>query len=439
VTARAEHAAARRSAPAAGRLARRLPVRLPVLLAQREFRRYWTAQTISMFGDQVSGIAVPLAAVLVLRAGSAQMGYLTALEWLPSLLFGLHAGVLVDRRGRRRSTMIAADIGRFALLASVPACYLLGLLTFGQLLAVAFGVGTLSVLFSVSNSTLFVSLLRKEQYVEANSLIYGSRALSFVGGPSVGGLLVQALSAPVAIFADALSYLGSAWFLSRVTAVEPASEASGQGAVTAGASFIARSPIVRASLLAVAVINFFDLMFLAIFLLYAVRDLHIGAGELGLLMGAASVGGVVGAALTKRIAAAIGEGMAYTIGCLLFVLPLALVPLASGPRPVVLAMLFASEFGSGFGMMILDISIGAIFAAVTPHELLARVSGAFQAVNYGARPLGALAGGLLGALIGLRLTIWVSVAGGLLGALLLLPSPLPRFRITSGGPAEADS
>ena len=404
---------------------------MPALLAEPQFRRYWAAQTVSMFGDQIAGIAVPLAAVLVLHAGAAQMGYLTALEWLPSLLFGLHAGVLVDRRGRRRATMIAADIGRFALLTSVPACYLAGLLTFGQLLAVIFGVGTLSVLFSVSDPALFVSLLRQEQYVEGNSLIYGSRALSFVGGPSIGGLLVQLLSAPVAIFADALSYLGSAFLLHRVHAAEPAPSAGEPGAVMAGARFIARSPIVRASLASAAIINFFDLMFIAIFLLYAVRDLHVGAGELGLLLGAASVGGVLGAALTKRIAAAIGEGMAYIAGCVLFMAPLALVALASGPRPMVLAMLFGSEFLSGFGMMVLDISIGSIFAAVIPDALRARVAGAFQAVNYGTRPLGALAGGLLGASIGLRPTIWIAVAGGLAGGLLLVPSSLPRFRIQS--------
>jgi predicted MFS family arabinose efflux permease len=333
--------------------------------------------------------------------------------------------------------MIAADLGRFALLASLPACYLLGVLTLTQLLVVTFLAGTLSVLFSVSDSTLFVSLLSKDQYVEGNSLIYGSRALSFVGGPSIGGLLVQLLSAPVAILADALSYLGSALLLSRTRISEPPAESSGQGAATAGARFILGSPIVRVSLLSAGTINFFDTMFLAIFLLYAVRDLHVGAGELGLLLGAASIGGVLGAAVTRRLAAGIGVGKAYSLGCVLFVAPLSLVALAGGPRLLTLAMLFAAEFFSGFGMMVLDISIGSVFAVVIPDDLRARVSGAFQAVNYGTRPVGALAGGLLGAAIGLRPTIWISVAGGMLGALWLLPSPLPRFRMPV--PVEADA
>jgi MFS family permease len=430
MSARADEAAARPVCPAPRSWLARA---FPRLLADAQFRRYWTAQSVSMLGDQISGIAIPFAAVLVLHAGSAQMGFLTALEWLPSLLFGLHAGAIVDRRGRRRVTMIAADLGRFALLASLPACYLLGVLSLAQLLVVTFLAGTLSVFFSVSDSTLFVSLVREDQYVDANSLIYGSRALSFVTGPSIGGLLVQALSAPMAILADALSYLGSAFFLRRVRVQEPPLGSQEKASVTAGLRFIVAQPLIRAVLLAIAIINFFYLMSQAVFLLYVVRDLHVGAGELGLLLGAASVGGVLGATVTKRISGAIGVGWSYVLGCQLFTVPLAFVALAAGPRLAVLGLLFASEFGIGFGAMLLDISIGSIFAVVIPDELRARVSGAFQAINYGARPVGALAGGLLGACIGLRPTIWVAVAGGVAGALTLLRSPAPRFRMPATG------
>jgi MFS family permease len=405
---------------------------VPVLLRDRVFRRYWSASAISMFGDQVSGVALPLAAVLVLHAGAAQMGYLTALEWLPSLLFGLHAGAWVDRRGRRRRTMIAADLGRAALFASIPAGYALHVLTLPQLYAVTFGAGVLSILFNVSDATLFVSIVAEERYVDGQSLIYGSRALSFVGGPSIGGILVQALSAPVAIAADALSFLGSAFFLHRIRPAEPPTD-DGPGSVLAGARFIAGSALVRASLIAVATINFFNLMFAALYLLYAVQVLHIKAAVVGVLIGAAAVGALIGSAVTKRIAARIGVGWAYTAGCLLFTAPLVLWPLAHGSRSMVLAMLFAAEFGSGFGVMVLDISIGAIFAAVIPDTLRSRVTGAFQAVNYGTRPLGALLGGLLGSVIGLRPALWVATLGGVAGFALLLPSPLPRYRLPSEG------
>ena len=433
---------AERTRPGRPGLGQRMGVRVPELLRERQFREYWTAQTISMFGDQISGIAIPLAAVLVLHANAAAMGYLTALVWLPSLLFGLHAGAWVDHRGQRRATMIAADLGRFALLGTLPLCYALHVLTLAQLFAVAFCAGTLSVLFTVSDSALFVAVVPARRYVEGNSLLYASRALSFVGGPSIGGLLVQLLSAPFAIVADALSFLGSAFFLRRIRPAEPPPDRTGKGAVTAGARFIAGSPIVRASLLAVAIVNFFNLMFSALYLLYAVRSLHVSAGVIGLVLGAAAIGGVLGAGVTKRLSGRIGVGWSYAAGCALFTAPLMLVPLAAGPRPLVLATLFAAEFASGFGVMVLDISIGSIFAAVIPDEVRSRVSGAFQAVNYGTRPVGALIGGALGTLIGLRPALWIASAGGVIGFLLLLPSPVPAFRMPAdagGEPATAPS
>jgi MFS family permease len=404
-------------------------VLIPPLLRSRVFRRYWQASTISMFGDQISGLALPLAAVIVLHAGAAEMGYLTALEWLPSLLFGLHAGVWADRLGRRRHTMIGADLGRAALLATVPACYALHVLTLGQLYLVTFAAGTLSILFNVCDATLFVSIVEPERYVDGQALIYGSRALSFMGGPSVGGLLVQLLTAPFAVIADALSFLGSAFFLSRIRPAEPAAD-RGKGAVAAGVRFIMKSPVVRASLIGVAAINFFNLMFGALFTLYAVRTLHVRPGVLGLVLGAGAVGGVLGSLATKRIAAHTGVGRTYVAGCLAFTAPLLLVPLAR--QPLTLETLFTAEFLSGFGVMMLDICIGTIFAAVIPDALRSRVTGAFQAVNYGTRPLGALLGGLLGTTLGIRPALWVAAAGGVAGALLMIPSPLPGYRMTTG-------
>ncbi|MEP7025588.1 MAG: MFS transporter, partial [Actinomycetota bacterium] len=406
---------------------------VPPLLRERGFRRYWAGQTVSMFGDQISSIVLPLIGVLTLHAGAAQMGYLAGLEWLPSLLFGLHAGAWADRVGHRRALMITADLGRAVLLASIPVCYAAGVLTLGQLYGVAAATGTLSVLFTVCDPGMFVALVPEGRYVEGNSLVYGSRALSFVGGPSAGGLLVQLLTAPFAVVADALSFVGSAFFLSRIRVAEPAPVGAAKGRVLAGARYIRGSGVVRASLAAVATINFFNFMFFALFVLYAVRYLHIRPGELGIVLGAGAFGGVLGAALTRRLADRLGVGWTYTIACLVFTAPMALVPLAAGPRPVILGLLFVSEFVIGFGVMVLDISIGSIFAAVIPDELRSRVTGAFQAVNYGTRPVGALAGGTLGTLVGVRPTLWIAAAGGMTGILWLLPSPLPRFRMP--GPA----
>jgi MFS family permease len=410
-------------------LATRIGTRIPALLHDRTFRRYWSGQTISLFGDQISSIALPLVGVLVLHATPAEMGYLAALIWVPALLFGLHAGAWVDRRGRRRATMIGADLCRAALLASIPISYACGVLTLWQLYAVAFGVGVFSILFAVSDPSLFVSIVPNDKYVDGNSLIYGSRAFSFVGGPSVGGALVQLLTAPLAVLADAASFLGSAFFLARIRPDEPSAAKGGDGALTAGVRFIRHSGIVGASLLAASIVNFFNFVFFALFVLYAIRYLHVQPGVLGLVLGIGAVGGVLGAAVTKRLTNRFGVGRVYAVSFLVFAAPMALVPAASGPRPLVLAMLMAAEFIAGFGVMVLDISIGAIFSAVIPDAVRSRVTGAFQAVNYGTRPLGALLGGFLGTLIGPRATLWVAAIGGMTSFLVLLPTPIPRFRM----------
>jgi MFS family permease len=224
------------------------------LLADGPFRRYWTGQTISIFGDEVSEIALPLTGVLVMRANPAQMGYLMAAWLAPSLLLSIPAGILVDRYGHRRHAMIAADLGRAAVMASVPVAFAAGALSIYQLYAVAFGVGALSVLFAVSDGALFVSLVPDRRYVAGNSLLNGSRSLAKVSGPSLGGVLVQALSAPLAVLVDAVSYLASAYCLIRIRPAEPVAQTS-RGMLTAGARFIAGSAVMRAALGATATLN----------------------------------------------------------------------------------------------------------------------------------------------------------------------------------------
>jgi MFS family permease len=410
-------------APAPGRF-----VRVPAVLRGREFRRFWIGETVSLFGDQVTMLALPLVGVLALDASAAQMGYLVAAELFPNLLFSLHAGAWVDRRGRRRQTMIFTALGRALLLATIPVAYAFDALTLTQLYVVSFVIGTLSVLFFVSYSTLFVSLVPRERYLEANSLLNGSRALSYVGGPSAGGLLVQVLSAPGALVADALSFVGSALAMASISPAEPPTEKAERGHVKAGMRYIWRSPIIRASLLATATINFFNFVFWALFILYVTRTLGVGPGVLGLVLGAASVGGVIGSLVTGRLTRRIGVGPAFALGCVLFPAPLVLVPLAGGSDWTILACLFAAEFGSGFGVMILDIASGTIKAALVPDRLRARVSGAYMVVNYGVRPVGAIVGGALGTWIGLRTTLWIASLGAIVGALWLLPSPVLRLR-----------
>ena len=385
-----------------------------VLRDNPQFRTFFAGQAISLVGDQITLIALPLVAVLALDATPAQMGYLVTAALLPNLLFSLHAGAWVDRGGRRRQVMIVADLGRAAALASVPIAYAFGALTFAQLYAVGFATGLLSVFFYVSYSALFVALVRRERYVEGNSLLHGSRALSAVVGPSLGGTLVQLLTAPAALAVDACSFVASAWSLARIRPKELPAEVAERGHVSAGIRYIAGSRTLRASLGATATINLFNFVFFALIILYANRYLHVGPGALGLVLGLGAVGALLGAAVAGRVTRRIGVGPTYLIGCILFPLPLVLVPLAGGPRWLVLTCLFAAEFGSGLGVMLLDISSGSIMAALIPDRLRSRVAGAYMVVNYGVRPLGAFLGGVLGSTIGVRTTLRIAVVGGLL-------------------------
>ncbi|MEV6692460.1 MFS transporter [Micromonospora sp. NPDC051196] len=402
--------------------------RIPRLLRETAFRRYWSAQTVSLFGDQVTMLAVPLLALLAVGAGPAEMGYLTAASLLPNLFFSLPAGAWVDRYPRRRQVMIIADLGRAALLLLVPLLWWADALNLLLLCAVAFLIGCLSVFFEVAHSSLFAALVRRPDYVDANSLVNGSRAMSHVAGPSVGGVLVQVLTAPVALFSGVLTYLASAVFLAGTRVTESAAPSGTARGMTAGMQYVARSAVLRATLLGTTTLNLFNYMFAALFVLYVTTELGITPGILGLVIGAGAVGGLLGAAVTGAISRRIGIGPAVLLGFVAFPAPLVLVPLAMGPEPVVLALLFTAEFVSALGVMVLDITVGSVQIAATPVAMLAVISGFRRTVNHGIRPIGALIGGTLGAAIGVRPALWIASVGALLGVLWIGFSPLRSMR-----------
>jgi MFS family permease len=414
------------------RLARRLAGRLASpLLHERDFRHFWLGQTISVFGDQVTQLGVPLVAVLVLGADATQMGTLLAVGLLPHLLFSLPAGVWLDRVRHRRRLMIAADIARAALITSIPVAYVAGVLSMPQLYVVGFLTGSMAVVFDISWNTLLVAVVRREAFVQANALFSGSRALAFVGGPPLAGVLVQVLTAPIALAADALSFVGSALYLGRIRAAEPPieiAEESLRTRLSTGLLFIFRDSIIRPMLLSVATINLFNFGFQALFILYVTTMLGVSPGVLGAALGAGAIGGVFGALIASRVGTRLGLGGAFTLGCVLFPIPIVLVPVVTGPPEAVLVMLFTVEFLAGLGVQILDINAGAVIAARTPDAIRSRSGGAFRFINYGIRPVGAFLGGLLGGVIGIRETLFVVTIAASVGVLWLVGSPIPSLR-----------
>jgi MFS family permease len=403
----------------------------PPLLRQPEFLKLWAAQSISQLGDQVTLLALPLVAVLTLDASAAQMGFLVAAELLPHLFFSLLAGVWIERSQTRRRLMIVADVGRALLLASVPLAYAFDVLSFPQLYAVAFAVGTFAVMFDISWSTLFVSVVPRRDFVDANSKMSLSRAVSFVAGPSVAGFLVQLLTAPATLLVDAVSYLGSAGFLARIRAQEPPVEKDGNGVLRNlrdGMRFVLGDELIRPDLLCAATVNLFNFVFHAIFVLYVTKELAVAPGTLGIALGAGAVGGILGALIAPRLERAIGIGRSVVVGSVFFPAPLILVPFASGSELQLGVMLGLAEFFSSVGVMIFDVSAASLTFLRTPDRIRARTAGTFRFVNYGIRPVGALLGGALGTALGLQATLWIGVVGALAGVIWLVFSPIPRLR-----------
>ncbi|WP_433797226.1 MFS transporter [Actinoplanes sp. CA-252034] len=399
------------------------------LWRNRRFTAFWAGETVSHFGDRISELALPLIAVTMLAATPAEVGLLTAAIWAPNLLSAV-AGAWVDRQAHRKRLLVVADLLRAAALLSLPIAYWCGVLGLPQVFAVALLAGAGQVLFSCAYSSFFVTLVDRDQYVDANSKLSTSRSASFVAGPAAGGFLIQALTAPVAILVDAVSFLVSALFIARIPATPaPVGERSSLTAdIGAGLRYVRGHPYLRAALACVTTVNFFGFIAQALIILYASRELGLPAGLLGLAFGVGAIGAVAGAVIAPGLSARFGVGRMIVIGAVLFPAPTAAIALAGGPDWLIATIIALAEAVSGAGVMLFDINLNSVQTAVIADHMRSRVSGVFGTVNYGARPLGAMIGGLLGGSLGLRPTLLIAAAGGTLAWLWLLGSPIPRLR-----------
>ncbi|MGN9812679.1 MFS transporter [Micromonospora sp. BQ11] len=410
------------------------------LRGNRRFRTFWIAETVSQAGDRVTELALPLIAVTVLAATPRQVSMLTALIWTPYLL-GMVVGAWVDRRTHKRRLLVVADLVRAGVLLSLPAAYLLDAVTLTHLGIVALLTGAGAVLAGLAHPSFFVALVPPSAYLDATSRLSLSRAGSSVAGPAVGGALVQALTAPVAVLVDAVSFLVSALLVGRITVTEVApspTRSSTLALVRDGFRLVLRHPVLRAALGCTTTVNFFTMMGSALSVLYASRELRLSAGTIGLVLGVGALGALAGAALAPRVSRAVGVGRTAIVGAALFPAPLALTALAAGPTWAKVAVLAGATLLSGVGVMLMDVNLNALLARVTPDDARGRRAGAYAAVNYGVRPVGALAGGALGTALGLRPTLVVAGLGGMLAALWLVASPVRRIAtIDDAAPDQA--
>jgi MFS family permease len=390
-----------------------------------DFMRLWTAQTISQFGTQVTLLALPIAAIVVLDASAFEVALLAALEWTPWLLFSLPVGAWVDRV-RRRPVLVAADFGRALVLVSVPLAYAADVLTIWQLYAVAFATGVLTVFFDVAYQSYLPSLVERSQLQEGNSKLEISRSGAQLAGPGFAGVLVDLVTAPVAVLADAVSFVVSAVFLGAIRRQEEpvrrAEESRLRTEIVDGLRYVLTHPILRPSMAFVAVSNFFGSVMFSILLVYAVRELDLGPAAIGFVFGLGNVGFLVGAALSSRVSAWLGVGPTLVAAAALVGWPLLLIPLA--PRDVALPV-FVAAFGlASFAGVIYNVVGLSLMQAITPDRLLGRMNASRRFVVWGTIPLGSLTGGVLASVIGLRETLFVGAIGASVAFVPVLFSPI---------------
>jgi len=412
----------------------KLPAVFTGLWQDRRFLTFWSAQTVSELGDRISDLALPLIAVTVLNATPEQVGLLTAAVWLPNLV-SLMIGSWVDQRPDKRRLMIFADLARLVILLTLPTAYWSGLMSLGQLYVVAILAGTAQVVFNTAYSSFFVRLVTREQFLEANSKLSSTRSLSSMIGPAIGGALVQFVSAPVAVIADALSFLFSAVQVSRLQVTEIVPDAAGESLFQragGGMRYLLEHPYLRASLLCATTLNFFTFIGSTLLILFASRDLGLSPGTIGLALGIGASGGLLGATQAARISGWIGVGPLIAIASVVMPLALAIVAFADGPLWLRAAEFGGAEFVFAFCVMCFDVPLMSLQASVIVDTMRSRVTGAFSTVNFGVRPLGAVLGGLLGGWIGPRDTLLVAAIGGALSVLWLIGSPILSTRRIEG-------
>lgn len=406
------------------------------LWRDRDFVRLWLAQSVSAFGARITREGLPIAAVLSLGASPAQVGLLSALSHGPALIVGLAAGGFVDR-SKRRGLMMAADLVRALVLATIPIAALLHVLTLSQLYVAAALVGAASVLFEIADHAYLPGLVARDQITQANSSLSATESVAEISGPALAGVLFQVLAAPIAIAANAVTYLISALFLAGIRRQEPAPEpephARWSDDVRLGFGTALRHPLVRTVFVTSWVQNLAGGMFGALYIIFCVKVVGLNPGLLGLTIAAGGVGALIGAATAGGLSKRLGIGPSFLGAQVLVALVIAIIPLSPGDPVHGMPFLVVSQvLGDAFGVATLILG-SSLTQTVTPVAVLGRVNAAFKATGGGLAVLGAILGGVLGEAIGVREAIWVGVAGLAIAPLFGLAGPLKRLHAMPTG------
>jgi MFS family permease len=402
------------------------------LWRNQAFVRVWSAATISIFGSLITRMALPFVAILVLDAGAFEVALVRSIDLLAALLFGLVVGAWVDRL-RRRPVMVWADLGRAVLLLTIPVAAVGGWLTLAQVLLVSFVVAILSTFFDAADNAYLPTIVPRDQLVGANGALAASGSAAEFTAFGISGFLVQLLSAPIAIFIDAISFVVSAALLGTIRRAEapPPAKADREPVIREireGLAVIARDPILRAFTLASMAQATLWGVFGAIWILFAVDELGLGAAAIGVIAGFGGLSSLVGGAFAARLTDRFGIGRAAIGSMLLASVGFALIPLAPADLPLVaFAFLVGQQLIGDGAVTLYDVTETSVRQAMVDDRTLGRVAATVHVGSVGAQLLAALGAGLLAELVGLRATAYLAPLGTLVAAAILVVSPVRRL------------
>lgn len=393
-----------------------------------EFLKLWAGQGISEIGSQVSMLALPTVAILVLGATPFQVGLLAACETLAFPVLGLVAGVYVDRL-RRRPIMIACDAGRFLALASVPVAFALGELSMAQLYAVALITGVGTVFFDVSYQSYLPALIPRADLIEGNTKLQVTGSVAQMAGPALGGILIQLLGPARAVAADAASFLISVlslvWIRRAEPAPSPASEAGRRGffaEMWEGIQVVFGNSTLWKIAGSTSTSNLGSNILFAVFLIFVYRVLHLSPGTVGIIFAAGAVGGLIGALTGGWIPRQIGLGPTLFVTMLVSGLSMILIPLAQ--YGFAIPLLFASMFITSFVIPVYNINQVSLRQAIVPDRLQGRMNATVRTIIWGTNPIGAFIGGIIGSTYGIVPALYAGIAVTLLAGIWLLIGPI---------------
>lgn len=399
------------------------------LFRHHDFRQLWMGDTVSVFGIQFVGFAMPLLAVQVLHADAFEMGVLAMLESLAFLLISLPAGAWVDR-WRKKRVIVAGDLLRAALLLTIPVAWLLDVVTMEQLFVVTFVVGCISVFFDVANQSYLPEIVESGQISEGNGKLQASQQTAGVVGPAAAGALVRLVGSPLTIAVTAVCMALSSLFVSRIRhqeqAPDPAARRPLRLEIREGMAFVLGHPLLRRIVACTGLSNLAGSAVFALFVLYAVQTLGFSETTLGLVLSAGAVGGLLGAVSSDRFARLVGEGRAIPLSAVVGGLAVFSVPLAS-VLPAV-PTLVVGQLLLSWGIVVYNIAQVSFRQRLCPKPLLGRMNASIRFLVWGPMPVGAFLGGLLGRELGIVATLWIFAALSLVAALPVVLSPLLGMR-----------